>query len=320
MTLPIREALKSIELFASLPESVLDQILPFATVRPARAGETIFCQGEPSPYCFGVLSGEVVIQRVSKNRRYPPKVLSVMRPGHLFGESCFFEESPRAAMASATQDGNLVAIRGDQLREWIRREPFAGNALLVGMLNTSFARLRQTSQELSVIHGIGRLLGSGKPFAEQLASALDFLQGSLEGVDDLVFYQRSAYWEEFERVGEGPPLPLSNLLIQQANSAGSALSLDPASVRPALAEAALRWENHAAVSVVPLFDRDEAPHPLQGLLCLASRRSPRAFSPEKLLLLTSVASPLAESLSRHRRHQDALAQDRLRQSKKSFNL
>src|SRR5882672_9144731 len=99
-------------------------------IRSVRAGETIFCQGEPSPYCFGIISGGVVIQRVSKDRRFPPKVLSLLGPGSLFGESALFMESPRAAMASASQDGKLLAILGAKFRDWIKQDPAAGMPLL----------------------------------------------------------------------------------------------------------------------------------------------------------------------------------------------
>src|SRR5258708_40217040 len=96
------QALRPLQGFSALSGAALDQIAPFAAVRAVRAGETIFCQGEPSPYCFGVLAGEIVIQHVSKDSRFPPKVLGVVGPGILFGESSIFEDKPRVAMATAS--------------------------------------------------------------------------------------------------------------------------------------------------------------------------------------------------------------------------
>src|SRR5882672_2712089 len=107
MSSELREALKSLQGFGALSESVLDQLISLVSARTIRAGETIFCQGEPSPFCFGVLSGEVLIQHVPKDRRFPPKVLGIIGPGGLFGESAVFEDSPRVAMGSASQDGQL---------------------------------------------------------------------------------------------------------------------------------------------------------------------------------------------------------------------
>lgn len=324
MSSELGRALKTLQGFSALSESALELLATFASLRTIRTGETIFCQGEPSPYCFGILSGEVMIQRVSKDRRFPPKVLGVVGPHGLFGESSIFEDSPRAAMASASQDGQLVAIRGTELREWIRRNPEAAQPLLLALLQASQGRLHRTSHELAVIHGVGRLLGSEKPFPEQLGATLDFLKGSLDGLDDLIFYQRNAYWDEFSPVFSSPALtdlpviPLRNEIAQKVNDAAGVQSFDPKTLRNEFATLKLPWETRVAMAVVPLFDRDKAQDSLEGLLFLASGRQAQAFSTDKQLLLTSVAQPLAEALTRRGRHEDSMAKERLQQSKQSF--
>ena len=324
MTPEITKALASIELLRDLPASAIDQLALFALIRTVRAGETIFCQGEPSPYCFGVLSGEVLIQRVSKDRHFAPKVLSVLGPGSLFGESSFFEESPRAAMASASRGGKLVAIVGAKLRDWLKRDPGVGQDVLMGMLKNSLERLQQTSGDLSVIYGFARLLGSPRPFAEALTVALDFVKNSLDGLDEIVFYQRSAYWEEFEPIrvlphaAEVPVLPANHRLISEARTAAGALLLKSEELRQVILDIKLPWKNFASMALIPLIDRDQAGHPLEGLLLLASRENPQAFSPNAILLLTAISSQLIEAVSRQRRQDDAQAQDRLSQSRRSF--
>ena len=127
------QALKSLQGFSALNEAALDQISPFATVRAVRAGETVFCQGEPSPYCFGVLSGEVIIQQVVRDDELPPKVFDVIGSGGLFGESSVFEERPRAATATVSKDGKLAVIRGTGLRSWMKQNPDSAEALLAAL-------------------------------------------------------------------------------------------------------------------------------------------------------------------------------------------
>src|SRR5438046_1936526 len=99
MTEKIAKALRLVDLLADLPAPFLDTLARFSMLRQIRAGETIFCQGEPSPYCFGILSGQITIQRVPKEKSFPPKILSVLGAGSLFGEQALFKESPRTAMA-----------------------------------------------------------------------------------------------------------------------------------------------------------------------------------------------------------------------------
>jgi CRP-like cAMP-binding protein len=324
MSSNMMQALKSLQGFSALSEAALDQIAPFATVRAVRAGETIFCQGEPSPYCFGVLNGEIVIQHVSKDSRFPPKVLGVLGPGTLFGESSIFEDKPRVAMATASTNGTLAVIRGSELREWMHQNTDEAQPLLMALLQTSFRRLQRTNQELAMVYGIGRILGSDKSFSEQLEAVLEFLKGSVEGLDDLVFYQRSLYWQEFSpvmslpKLEELPAIPLQNELAQKVSMTGVMQSFDPQKIRAQMTMLQWPWENRVAISVIPLFDWEKASDPLQGLLVLSSSRKSDAFSAAEKLLLTSIAHPLAEALSRQSRREDALAQSRLRQSKETF--
>jgi hypothetical protein len=235
-----------------------------------------------------------------------------------------FEDYPRAAMASSSKDGKLLTMRGPQLREWLQKNPQLAQPLVMALWKTSLSRLQSTSEELSVVYGVGRLLGSDKEFLTQLAASLDFLRGSLKGLDHLVFYSRSTYWEEFTPLMSFPGLPAlvsipsNNALIQKVSKAGVVQSFDPKEIQSSLNEFRLPWEQMAAIAILPLFDWDKSPDPLQGLLVLASDLHARAFSSEKQLLLTSLSHPLAEALSRHARQEDSSALARLQQSKKPF--
>jgi CRP-like cAMP-binding protein len=133
----MKKALMSLQGFRALGDGALDHIAPFVSARIVRAGETVFCQGEPSPYCFGVLSGEVMIQKISEESRLPPQVLGVIGPGRLFGESSLFEGKPRAAMATVSKDGKLVVIQGSKLRDWIQDNQETAKPLLSVLLDTS---------------------------------------------------------------------------------------------------------------------------------------------------------------------------------------
>jgi CRP-like cAMP-binding protein len=322
----ILQALKSIQGFSALDEATLNQVVPFASIRLLHAGETVFCQGEPSPYCFGILSGEIIIQHVAMDRRFPPKVLGILGERHLFGESSIFEDSPRAAMASAHTDGKLVSIRGAQLREWIQKNPAASQPLLIALLESSVRRMQKTNLELAVIYGAGRLLGTQKPFMDQVPAALEFLRGSIEGVTDIILYQRSAYWEEFTPLASFPGLsdlpaiPAYHDLIEMVRQSAQPQVYDPADTLDALELFKLPWKTYATMAIVPLLDWEKPQDALQGLLILGGQKNKKTFSSEKHILLSSVALPFSESLSRYDRLQETQAQDRLQNSKKSFPL
>jgi CRP/FNR family transcriptional regulator, cyclic AMP receptor protein len=298
------ESLQKVKWLAHLPADALETIAQFSVLRTIRAGETIFCQGEPSPYCFGVVRGGVTIQRVSKDRRCPVKQLDVLEPGDLFGESSLFEDSPRVAMATASQDGELVGILGGRFRVWLQAHPVPGIPILMGLLQNSLERLSQTSNELAVIHGIGRLAGKSRPFREGLIEAVHFLKSSLDEVDDILFYQKSPYWDQFEPIAldtdhlKSLPLPSDSVMVKMAGASADAFTLNPDEARTWLAPAKLSFTDWASLAVVPLPDWEKENRPLQGFLIVASRRRVTAFPQEILRLPSTVAHPLSESLAR----------------------
>jgi len=113
----ILSALRQLHVFQKFSLEDLTRLAEFASFRKIRTGETIFCQGEPSPYCFGVLSGEVTLFHVAPATTSPPEILSVYKPGQLFGEFSLLGEMPRPGMASVSKDGELLSLWSIRFRE-----------------------------------------------------------------------------------------------------------------------------------------------------------------------------------------------------------
>ncbi len=213
-------------------------------------------------------------------------------------------------MAVASKNGELVAIQGKQFRDWIEKDPAGGTPLVMGVLQSTISRLRQTSHELSLVYGAGRLLAQDKPIAERVRETTEFLRTSLEDVDEITVYQRNPYWDEYEPFltvpeGSSQAFPKEHPLVQQV---------------AAVMRSIVPETKDATTALVPLLDPNDAEHPLQGFLYAVSRTNPRAFSPNILYLLEVVSVQISEVLLRHRQQEDHEAQSRLRKSKQSFNL
>ena len=103
-----------------------------------------------------------------KDKQFMPKMLGVIGAGRLFafGESAIFEgKSPRAAMASASKDGELLVMRGSPLRECIHKNPGTGQPLLLALLQSYLNRLHRTEPRIGRrLRGLDVSLGSGKAF------------------------------------------------------------------------------------------------------------------------------------------------------------
>jgi CRP/FNR family cyclic AMP-dependent transcriptional regulator len=306
----IIKSLRLVDVLAELPDDFIAHLARFAMLRTIRAGETIFCQGEPSPYCFGIVSGQITIQRVSKDRNFPPKTLSVLGAGAMFGEQALFKDSPRTAMALASQDGELVAIQGKQFRDWIEKDSAAGVPLLMSILQSSLIRLRQTSHELSLVYGMTRFLASDKPFAESMKETAEFLRSSLDGIDQIAIYQKNPFWEEFSLVAwAGLPEPIEALPLSDSLACQMVTLL-----RPQVGES----QNQTTTALIPIVDRSSPSQPLIGAI-QATTQNRAVFSAKFLMLLEAVAAQAADALTRHVRSDDREAQDRLSKSRQTYH-
>jgi CRP/FNR family cyclic AMP-dependent transcriptional regulator len=308
----IAKALRLIDLLADLPDPFIETLTRFSMIRQIRAGETIFCQGEPSPYCFGIVSGQVTIQRVPKDKNFAPKILSLLGPGSMFGEQSLFKDSPRTAMALASQNGELVAIQGKQFRDWIEKDPKDGVPLLMGVLQSTISRLRQTSHELSLVYGAGRLLAAEKPVEDRCKDTADFLRASLEGIDEITIFKKNPFWEEYTPVvtvphGSTAPLPNDNPLVQQLSAV----------LRPIVPEVE-KADGSSVTALVPFLNPGDPKNPLLGFIQATSRSNPRAFSPGILLLLETVSVQFTEALLRQQQQEDLEAKARLQQSRQTY--
>lgn len=303
----VRRALKALPLTLHLSDEHQEALLPFSRIRAVRAGETIFCQGEPSPFCFGILQGEVAITRVTRDRRGPWKCLSLLGPGDLFGESALFDDSPRVAMANAHTDGELLQIQGKALRDWIKQVPGQGVPILLKLLENTLERLQITSEELSVVHGLGRLLGESRSFEEAFETSFHFLQNSLFGLHAAGLFERDAASLTFQPVprrdGAGT-LPLDFVPVSIAEATGRAVLLKARDRDLLAAQLPRPAEAWASVALVPLPDPDPDVHFLAGFFWVASHDA-NAFSQDMLHVLQSAAQPFREAFSRYRRSQSS---------------
>jgi len=316
--------LRKIDMFAGLAAAQLEQLASFARAREVQANETVFRQGDPSSEFYGVLSGEVVVQRDVAHRQLPPKVVGVVGPGALFGESAFFADTPRNATAVARHPTRLILFPGQRLRQWLANQPNEGMAFVLGMLQTSLGRLGRTSHELSIVCGVSRLLGTARGMQERLAASLEFVHDSLMGVEALALYQRSAYWEEFAPLVvlpsgiPAPTLPLSHAMCQEALAAAAPTMFRTPSQRQAADQMPAPWNQADNILMLPLWDRDQTPAPMQGWLLLRIEAGDSTLASNLMLCLSAVAESLGEALSRHNREQDAIARSRLQQSRHAY--
>ncbi len=141
--MPERRLIDATELFAAMPEDVLELLREHAVVRRYDRNEVLFHQGDLSHDLFVVQSGRIAIAAQAGDGR--ESVVAVLESGGLFGELGLFDEAPRSADARALTESSVVALEYEPVRAVLRARP----EVLWVILRILSQRLRATDEALA---------------------------------------------------------------------------------------------------------------------------------------------------------------------------
>jgi CRP-like cAMP-binding protein len=140
---PERRLLDATELFAALPEDVLEELRGRTKVQRLGKGELLFSQGDASHELFVVADGRIAIATRSSDGR--ESMVAVLEGGALFGELGLFDDEPRSADARALTDSEVVALAYDDVRAVLQARP----QILWVIVRLLSRRLRATDEALA---------------------------------------------------------------------------------------------------------------------------------------------------------------------------
>jgi CRP-like cAMP-binding protein len=140
---PERRLLDATELFAALPEDVLEQLRGQTTLQKLAKGDLLFSQGDPAQELFVVAEGRIAIATRSTDGR--ESMVAVLEAGALFGELGLFDDEPRSADARALTDSVVVALAYDEVRAMLQARP----EFLWVIVRLLARRLRATDEALA---------------------------------------------------------------------------------------------------------------------------------------------------------------------------
>jgi CRP-like cAMP-binding protein len=135
--------LASTELFASLPEEMVEDLRARARVREIAKGDLLFAQGDESSELYVVQEGRIAISTRSSDNR--ESMVAVLENGGLFGEMGLFDDGPRSAEARALTDSVLVEVSYDDVRTAVQARPEA----LWAIVRLLAQRIRATDEALA---------------------------------------------------------------------------------------------------------------------------------------------------------------------------
>lgn len=165
---------------ASVPEQILREILPNATVLDVHAGHVLLYQGETNPFAFFVLEGRVAVERM-ENGRF--RMTRSVGPGQQFGENSALSGTPRVATAIADEPTRVLRLPADALRK-LMKTPQVNRIISSRMAE----RLMITDRALMTLRGIVQVAMIINVFLLACELFTEFYAGGLHVVSSRYLY------------------------------------------------------------------------------------------------------------------------------------
>ncbi len=136
--------LKGVEIFSSLCEGEIRQIVNNARSVDFDAGNLLFREGDEGKELYIVENGSIAITiRLPDGNE---KEIAEIKTGDFFGEMSIFEEAPRSATCYAKTDTRLLMINQDEFFQMIDASPDIAVKIMYKMLTITTRRLRNTNE------------------------------------------------------------------------------------------------------------------------------------------------------------------------------
>ena len=108
--------LKSIPLFAEVPDDKLQKIAPFANADQFAEGEVVIKEGGYSNHFYAIEDGTAKVERDGQH-------LADLGPGDIFGEQGLLEKQERSATVTATSRLRVIKIEHWELSRMRKSMP-----------------------------------------------------------------------------------------------------------------------------------------------------------------------------------------------------
>ncbi|MEZ5826635.1 MAG: Crp/Fnr family transcriptional regulator [Geminicoccaceae bacterium] len=136
----IRDGLADSDLFGSLFDEELDELISYGSLVEMPSGKLIFQRGDAGDSLMIVLSGRVKISNVSADGK--EAVLNFIEPGHCFGEVAMLDGKDRSADATCLEASQMFVLKKKDMLAFIEAHP----GITWRILGVLCAKLRRTTE------------------------------------------------------------------------------------------------------------------------------------------------------------------------------
>ena len=143
---PYLDQIRNILVFKSFTEKELEGILEFCEIIALDNDEKIVKEGDISPAFYAVIDGAV---KVTVKQEQKDVYICSLGAGDIFGEAAMFLKVRRTADVTATGQVLVLRFIRDDLLDFLKAYPRAGNKLLMLIIYSLLRKLRGANQELA---------------------------------------------------------------------------------------------------------------------------------------------------------------------------
>jgi CRP-like cAMP-binding protein len=142
------EWLKKTELFESLEESQLNDLLSHSPVESFRQGDTIFRQGDEANHLYVLVQGAVDLS-VKAMEEVGFMTSKIDKEGAVFGTPALMEASRYNVTATCLKASRILIIEADYLKVKMTKEPKMGLEIMKKLSSIYFNRLNELRSGVS---------------------------------------------------------------------------------------------------------------------------------------------------------------------------
>jgi CRP/FNR family transcriptional regulator, cyclic AMP receptor protein len=143
MALPVSATvLRTVPLFASVPDEQLRLLATVVSRRSATRSSIIIAAGDPTDSLYIILSGRLKVMMSDADGK--EVILSMLGPGEFFGEMGLIDDNPRSASVVAVEPCDLLVITRRDFRKCMADNLEMAMAVMRGLVR----RLREADRKI----------------------------------------------------------------------------------------------------------------------------------------------------------------------------
>ncbi len=187
------ELLRKNEIFSSLSDANLDQLVQRSQDINLKKNDVLFQEGAKERKMFVILSGEILISK----GKYHQKPIAVLKQGEYLGETPLIDGGPRMASAHALGDAMVMEIGQELFENHIASQP----KVLLEMMKVCSHRIRNDVESMvKELQSLGNFTHDMRNCLVPLGAAeihLEDLLNHLRGTED--YHRKRKGWEEVQK-------------------------------------------------------------------------------------------------------------------------